>query len=169
MEELSIVCEPTVAYRARGFEASECEVIQSALAILRRHLDRKALATKTIASPNELRDYLCLRLAPISIEAFGVVWLDPHHRILSVEEMFRGTLTQTSVYPREIVRRALTLNASSVVLYHNHPSGIPQPSEADKTITFALRSALALVDVRVLDHLIVGAAGTCSMAETGLL
>ena len=97
------------------------------------------------------------------------MFLDARHRLLSFEELFRGTLTQTSVYPREVVKHALALNASAVVLAHNHPSGVPEPSKADEYLTTTLKSALALVDVRVLDHLVVGRADCVSFAERGLL
>jgi DNA repair protein RadC len=102
-------------------------------------------------------------------EVFAVLFLDGQHRLLKLEEMFRGTLTQTSVYPREIVRRALELNAGAVILAHNHPSGVAEPSRADETLTQTLKSALQLVDVRVLDHLVVGQGTVISFAERGLL
>jgi DNA repair protein RadC len=102
-------------------------------------------------------------------EVFAVLFLDSQHRLIALEEMFRGTLTQTSVYPREVVKQALTLNASSVVLAHNHPSGTAQPSRADEALTHTLKAALALVDVRVLDHFVVTASQAVSMAELGLV
>jgi DNA repair protein RadC len=98
-----------------------------------------------------------------------VLFLDHQHRLLELEEMFRGTLTQTSVYPREVVRRAMALNAAAVILAHNHPSGLAEPSRADEYLTQSLKSALGLVDVRVLDHLVVGRGQVVSMAERGLL
>jgi DNA repair protein RadC len=98
-----------------------------------------------------------------------VLFLDTRHRLLRMEELFRGTLTQTSVYPREVVKRALALNAAAVLLAHNHPSGVAEPSRADEYLTQTLKSALALVDVRVLDHLVVGRQGVVSFAERGLL
>ncbi len=98
-----------------------------------------------------------------------MLFLDHQHRLLAMEELFRGTLAQTSVYPREVVKRALALNAAAVVLAHNHPSGVAEPSRADEHLTQSLRSALALVDVRVLDHFVVGAADVVSFAERGLL
>jgi len=100
---------------------------------------------------------------------FVVVFLDAQHRVVANEEMFRGTLTQTSVYPREIVKKALQINAAAVILAHNHPSGVAEPSGADEALTRALREALALVDVRVLDHFVVGAGAAVSFAERGLL
>jgi DNA repair protein RadC len=100
---------------------------------------------------------------------FAVLFLDVQHRLIKLEELFQGTLTQTSVYPREVARRALMLNAASVVLAHNHPSGVAEPSRADEFLTQSLKTALALIDVRVLDHLIVGRGQVVSMAERGLV
>jgi DNA repair protein RadC len=120
-------------------------------------------------TPQAVRDYLQLQLGGLHHEVFAVLFLDSQHRLIALEEMFRGTLTQTSVYPREVVKRALTLNASSVVLAHNHPSGTAQPSRADEALTQTLKAALALVDVRVLDHFVVTASQAVSMAELGLV
>ena len=137
-------------------------------------LARRALACqlqeKTIFShPQAIRDYLQLQLGSREHEVFAVLFLDASHRLIVLEEMFRGTLTQTSVYPREVVVRALTLNAANVVLAHNHPSGTAQASRADEAITQTLKAALALIDVRVLDHFIVTRAAAVSMAEMGLI
>jgi DNA repair protein RadC len=116
-----------------------------------------------------VRDYLQLQLAAREHEVFAVLFLDAQQRLLRFDEMFRGTLTQTSVYPREVVRRALALNAGAVILAHNHPSGVAEPSRADEFLTQSLKSALALVDVRVLDHFVVGKGQIVSFAERGLL
>ena len=132
-------------------------------------LAREAHETDTLASPNAVRDYLRLRLGDKPHEVFAVVFLNAQHRVIATEEMFRGTLTQTSVYPREVVIEALRRNAAAVVLCHNHPSGSPDPSRADEHLTQSLKSALALVDVRVLDHLIVTRTATVSFAERGLM
>ena len=132
-------------------------------------LAREAHETDTLASPNAVRDYLRLRLGDKPHEVFAVVFLNAQHRVIATEEMFRGTLTQTSVYPREVVIEALRRNAAAVVLCHNHPSGSPDPSRADEHLTQSLKSALALVDVRVLDHLIVTRTATVSLAERGLM
>ena len=110
---------------------------------------------------------MCIRDSPY--EVFAVIFLDTQQRLIAFEELFRGTLAQTSVYPREVVKRALALNAAAVVLAHNHPSGVAEPSRADEALTQALRSALALVDVRVLDHFVVAAGTVVSFAERGLL
>ena len=170
MDKITIVCEPTAAYLAKGFEADECRAIQKALSILKRRLGRDALDLQPqFESPAALKDYLRLKLAPLSIETFGTIWLDSQHRLIMMEELFRGSLAQTSVYPREVVRRALGLNAAAVLLYHNHPSGHSQPSRADEHLTETLKQALALVDVRLLDHLVVASDGVLSMAERGLM
>ena len=137
-------------------------------------LARRALASqlqqKTIFNDAQaIRDYLQLQLGGRDHEIFAVLFLDTSHRLIVLEEMFRGTLSQTSVYPREVVVRALALNAANVVLAHNHPSGTAQASRADEAITHTLKAALALIDVRVLDHFIVTATQAVSMAELGLM
>jgi DNA repair protein RadC len=123
----------------------------------------------TLAAPDAVKDYLRLKLAPKDHEVFAVVFLDAQNRVIEFEEMFRGTLTQTSVYPREVVRAAMKHNAACVVLAHNHPSGNATPSRADEALTHTLKAALALVDVRVLDHFIVTTGEALSMAERGLM
>ena len=120
-------------------------------------------------SPSRVKDFLALHLAGRTQEVFAVLFLDAQHRLLKLEDLFFGTLTQTSVYPREVVKRALALNAGAVVLAHNHPSGVAEPSRADEYLTQTLTSALKLVDVRVLDHLVVGQGQVVSMAERGLM
>ena len=120
-------------------------------------------------APDTVRHYLQLHLAAKGHEVFAVLFLDAQNRLLAMEELFRGTLTQTSVYPREVVLRALHHQAAAVVLAHNHPSGIVQPSRADEALTQTLKTTLALVDVRVLDHVIVAPGQALSMAEKGLL
>lgn len=125
--------------------------------------------TDTLACPSAVRDYLRLKLADRPHEVFAVVFLDAQHRVLATEEMFRGTLTQTSVYPREVVIEALNRQAAAVILCHNHPSGSATQSRADEALTQSLKSALALVDVRVVDHLIVTRSKVLSFAEEGLL
>ena len=118
-------------------------------------------------APARVKEYLALHLGGLEHEVFAVLFLDSQFRLLRLEEMFRGTLAQTSVYPREVVKRALALNAGAVVLAHNHPSGAAEPSRADEHLTQTLRQALALVDVRVLDHLVVGRGQVTSFAERG--
>ena len=116
-----------------------------------------------------MRDYLRLLLAGKEHEVFVVVLLDTHHRVLVCEELFRGTLTQTSVYPREVVKLALAANAAAAIFAHNHPSGVSEPSRSDELLTRELKAALALVDVRVLDHFVVTGSQALSFAERGLL
>jgi DNA repair protein RadC len=142
---------------------------KAAFELARRALGEKLAAGVALSSPGTVRDYLRLQFHGLQHEVFVVVFLDAQHRVVASEEMFRGTLTQTSVYPREIVKKALQINAAAVILAHNHPSGVAEPSSADEALTRALREALALVDVRVLDHFVVGAAGAVSFAERGLL
>jgi len=122
-----------------------------------------------LLSPTAVRDYLQLLLADRPHEVFAVMFMDAQNRVIATQEMFRGTLTQTSVYPREVVIEALAHNAAAVILCHNHPSGAATPSRADEALTQTLRSALALVDVRVLDHFIVTRSAVTSMAEMGLV
>lgn len=148
--------------------AKRAEVV-AVLELARRALLQPLQARALIDNPQTVRQLLQLQLGARPHEVFAVMFLDSQHRLIRLEEMFRGTLSQTSVYPREVVLRALSLQASAVVLAHNHPSGSPQPSRADQTLTQAIKSALALVDVRVLDHFIVTATDTLSMAEQGLI
>ena len=122
-----------------------------------------------LASPRTAREYLCLHYAGQEREVFGCLFLDNRHRLIAVEEMFLGTVDGASVHPREVVKRALKLNAAAVILAHNHPSGVAEPSQADELITARLRDALALVDIRVLDHLVVGDGACVSFVERGLL
>jgi DNA repair protein RadC len=122
-----------------------------------------------MTSPKAVSDYLQLRLSSRNIETFSVIWLDSQHRLIGYEELFHGTLSQTSVYPREVVKGALLCQAAAVILAHNHPSGSASPSSADKHLTQTLKAALALVDVHVLDHFIVTSDRTSSMAEMGLV
>src|SRR5574337_98586 len=133
-----------------------------ALAWLESRIKRGAAAME---DPRAVKDYLRLRIAHLEYEVFGVLFLNGQHRLIEAEEMFRGTLTEASVYPREVVRRAMALNAAAVVLYHNHPSGMTEPSRADEFLSQSLKSALALVDVRVLDHVVVSESGSTSFAE----
>ena len=125
--------------------------------------------TDTLKSPDAVKDYLRLKLGDRPHEVFAVVFMDSRNRVITCEELFRGTLSQTSVYPREVVMEALKRNASAVILCHNHPSGSAQPSKADEALTLTLKSALALIDVRVLDHMIVTRTKVLSFAEEGLI
>jgi DNA repair protein RadC len=134
-----------------------------------RALGERLAAPEALSSPDAVKAFLRLRLQHLEREVFMVLFLNAQNALIAAEELFAGTLTQTSVYPREVVKRALFLNASAVILAHNHPSGIAEPSRADEALTAALRQALALVDVRVLDHVVVGRGTALSFAERGLL
>ena len=145
--------------------ATDDEIIAVALLAL----DAKIRRQGSIASPADARAFVSLRLAHLAHEVFAVMFVDARHRIIEFREMFRGTLTQTAIYPREVVKEALALNAGAVILTHNHPSGDAEPSLADELLTQTLKNALALVDVQVLDHLVVGGGRVVSFAERGLL
>jgi DNA repair protein RadC len=143
--------------------------LQAVLEMSRRALQEKLQTGDILNSPRAVRDYLQLLLRARQQEVFVALFLDTQHRVLAVEELFQGTLSQTSVYPREVVKRALAHNAAAVLFAHNHPSGVAEPSHADELITRVLKQALALVEVRVLDHFIVAGGATPSFAERGLL
>jgi DNA repair protein RadC len=153
----------------KGLGPAKRAELVAVLELARRALAQQLTQKPFFNTPQAVRDYLQLQLGGLHHEVFAVLFLDSQHRLIALEEMFRGTLTQTSVYPREVVKQALTLNASSVVLAHNHPSGTAQPSRADEALTHTLKAALALVDVRVLDHFVVTASQAVSMAELGLV
>jgi len=153
----------------KGLGPAKRAEIVAVLELARRALASQLKEKTVFSNPQAIRDYLQLQLGSRNHEIFAVLFLDTNHRLIVLEEMFRGTLTQTSVYPREVVVRALALNAASVVLAHNHPSGNAQASRADEAITQTLKAALALVDVRVLDHFIVTTTQAVSMAELGLI
>lgn len=144
--------------------ASDREVLGVAGGLLARRVVGEALS-----SPRDSMEYLRARLAGLEHEVFCCLFLDNRHRVLAFEELFRGTLSGTAVYPRETVKSALAHNAAAVIFAHNHPSGAPEPSRADEVLTENLKRALALVDVRVLDHIVVGSEGCVSLSERGLL
>ncbi len=160
-------------------EAAFCEVhgmgqakyvqLQAVQEMARRALKEEIERGDALNSPRAVRDYLQLLLAGRHQEVFFVLFLDTQHRVIAAEELFHGTLGQTSVYPREVVKRALAHNAAAVILAHNHPSGVAEPSQADRHLTDALKQALSLVDVRVLDHFVVAGGQTLSFAEKGLI
>ena len=147
--------------------AEEERIIQSALEILTKRMSHFS-GSIPFTSPQAVKDYLRLKLAGMEHEVFLTIWLDSQNRLLCTEELFRGTLTQCSVYPREVVKVALAKNAGAVIFAHNHPSGVAEPSQSDERLTQELKHALALVDVRVLDHLVIGT-DIISFAERGLL
>lgn len=153
----------------KGLGPAKRAELLAVMEMARRALAQQMRDSPVFDSPQRVKDYLQLRLDGLPHEVFAVLFLDAQHRLLRTEELFRGSLTQTSVYPREVVKRALALNAGAVLLAHNHPSGVAEPSRADEFLTQTLKAALALVDVRVLDHLVVGRGQVVSMAERGLL
>jgi len=151
-----------------GGVAKRAELV-AVLELARRAASQQLKARDVFASPAAVKEFLQLRLGARPHEVFAVLFLDAQNRLIDMEELFRGTLTQTSVYPREVVKRALHHQAAAVVLAHNHPSGVVQPSRSDEALTSTLKAALALVDVRVLDHVIVAQGAALSMAEKGLI
>jgi len=154
---------------AEGDEPKGREKLLAARELVRRMLAEEMRRESVLSSPSAARDYLRLLFRGRDYEAFLVLFLDAQHRVLASEELFRGTLSQTSVYPREIVKRALANNCAAVVFAHNHPSGLAEPSRADELLTSTLKSALALVDIRVLDHMVVAEHAIVSFAESGRL
>jgi DNA repair protein RadC len=152
-----------------GLGTAKSAQLHAALELSRRVLKEELAARDALSSPRAVREYLRLALAGRQHEVFVVLLLDAQHRVIACEELFRGTLTQTSVYPREVVKCALGHNAAAVIFAHNHPSGVAEPSHADEILTRSLKSALGLVDVQVLDHFVVAGAATTSFAERGLL
>ena len=160
---------PEALKSIKGLGPAKRAELVAVLELARRALAQQLQDKPLFSTPQAVRDYLQLQLGSRPHEIFAVLFLDSQHRLIALEELFRGTLTQTSVYPREVVVRALALNAAGVVLAHNHPSGAAEPSRADEALTQTLKSALALVDVRVLDHFVVTRTQAASMAELGLL
>ena len=142
---------------------------QSVIALAMKVLAIKHRAGRSLTKPDETRSFLRLRLADCRNEVFGCLFLDNRNRIIAVRELFQGTIDGASIYPRVVVQRALELNAAAIVFFHNHPSGVAEPSNADEAITRRLKAALGLVDIRVLDHFVVSAGESVSFAERGLL
>lgn len=142
---------------------------QSVITLAMKVLSIKHRAGRVLSKPDETRDFLRLRLADYRNEVFGCLFVDNRHRIIAVRELFQGTIDGASVYPRVVVQQAMEVNAAAMVFFHNHPSGVAEPSHADEAITRRLKDALALVDVRVLDHFVVSAGESVSFAERGLL
>lgn len=155
--------------RIKGLGPAKRAELAAVLEIARRALAQPLKQAPVFDNPAAVKQFVALSLGWSAQEVFAVLFLDSQHRLLQHEEMFRGTLTHTSVYPREVARRALELHSAAVILAHNHPSGTAEPSRADEFLTQSLKSALQLVDVRVLDHLVVGRGEVVSFAERGLL
>jgi DNA repair protein RadC len=160
---------PADLQRIKGLGPAKRAELAAVLEIARRSLAQPLSDAPVFDRPQAVKDYVALHLRGLPHEVFAVLFLDTQHRLLALEELFRGTLAQTSVYPREVVKRALALNAGAAILAHNHPSGAAEPSRADEFLTTSIRSALQLVDVRLLDHLVVGGQDVVSFAERGLL
>jgi DNA repair protein RadC len=152
-----------------GVGVSRLAIIRALPELARRYYEASLPTGTAIRSPADTEAYLRARIRHLGHEMFCCLYLDNRHRVLRFDEMFRGTIDGTSVYPREVVKEALTINAAAVILAHNHPSGVAEPSQADERITRRLKAALDLVDIRLLDHLIIGNAETTSLASRGLL
>ena len=155
--------------KVKGLGPAKFAQLAAVLELSRRALGEELRSRSALTSPQSVRDYLRLTLGTREHEVFIALFLDAQHRVISAEELFRGTLTQTSVYPREIVKAALKANAAAIIFAHNHPSGVAEPSQADELLTRQLKEALSMVDVKVLDHFIVAGRATLSFAERGLL
>ena len=152
-----------------GLGETKYAQLQAVLEIGRRYLQEQMQQGRVLDSPRATRDFLSLKLRHLPHEMFACLFLDNQHQVICFEEMFRGTLDGASVYPREVVKRALALNAKAVIFAHNHPSGIAEPSASDRSLTQRLQEALQLVEIRVLDHFIVGKGEPVSFAERGLI
>ena len=155
--------------QVRGMGPAKYSQLQAVMEMARRALEEKLKSGDAMSSPKSVRDYLRLSLQGKKHEVFVAIFLDAQNRTIATEELFKGTLTQTSVYPREVVKRALYHNSAAIIFAHNHPSGVAEPSQADEILTQSLKQALALIDVKVLDHFIVGAGTAMSFAERGLI
>jgi DNA repair protein RadC len=155
--------------QGHGLGLAKYTQLQAVLEMSRRYLQEQMMQTDTLSSPTETRRYLQAKLRAYPHEVFSCLFLDNRHRVICFEELFRGTIDGASVHPREVVKRSLEHNAAALILAHNHPSGIAEPSQADRQITAHLKRALSLVDIRVLDHIIVGDGEPISLAEMGLM
>jgi DNA repair protein RadC len=160
---------PEVLSGERGIGRGRLAILQAIPELARRYYEQALQTGEPIRSPADTEAFLLARLRDLPHELFCCIYLDNRHRILAFEELFRGTIDGTSVYPREVVKQALKFNAAAVILAHNHPSGVAEPSQADERITRRLKAALELVDIRLLDHLVVGDGVTTSLAARGLL
>jgi DNA repair protein RadC len=159
----------TAFSRGKGLGTAKYVQLQAGLELSRRHLMTTLQRSDALTNPEHTRRYLSAQLRDRNQEVFACLFLDNRHRVLAYEELFFGTVDGASVHPREVVRRCLTKNAAAIILAHNHPSGIAEPSHADEQITIRLQQALSLVDVRLLDHMIIGDGDIVSLAERGLI
>jgi DNA repair protein RadC len=164
-----LLADPRGKVRLRGIGPAKRARLIAALDLARRALGEQLREIPTLGNPRESGDYLRARLCHLPYEVFGCLFLDNRNRVLAFEELFRGTIDSASVHPREVVRACLHHNASAVILAHNHPSGVAEPSAADRAITQELKEALQLIEVRVLDHLVIGRGAPVSMAAMGLM
>jgi DNA repair protein RadC len=164
-----LLANPETLCETAGLGAAKAAQLQAVLELARRHLGEKLERGAALNSSRDTRDYLQALLRDRGEEVFCCLFLDNRHRVLAFEELFRGTLNGTAVYPREVVKHALRHNAAAVIFAHNHPSGVAEPSRADEVLTARLKEALALVDIRVLDHVVVGDGDMVSFSERGLL
>jgi DNA repair protein RadC len=165
----ALLADPGGMVRLRGIGPAKRARLIAALELARRALGEQLREAPALGNPRDSGDYLRAQLKHLPYEVFGCLFLDNRHKVLAFEELFRGTIDGASVHPREVVRACLRHNASAVILAHNHPSGVAEPSPADRTITLELKDALQLIDVRVLDHLVIGHGEPVSMAAQGLL
>lgn len=155
--------------RIDGIGRPQCEALRAIPGLARRYFEEGLSAGEVIRSPRDTERFLLARLSRLEHERFACLFLDSRHRVLRFEPLFRGTIDGASVYPREVVKEALETNAAAVILAHNHPSGVAEPSDADERITRRLQAALALVDIRLLDHFVVGHGQVTSLASRGLI
>jgi DNA repair protein RadC len=164
-----LLASPDNLQKIKGLGPAKKAQLAAVMEVAKRCLRADLRSGSALTSPGAVRDYLRLSISSREHEVFVCLWLDAQHRVIASEELFRGTLTQTSVYPREIVKAGLKANAAAVIFAHNHPSGVAQPSQADELLTRNLKEALSLVDIKVLDHFVVAGHQTLSFAERGLL
>ena len=165
-----MLCAERQAFCAQhGLGNARYALLQAALEISRRHVFSAVCERSVLSSPADVRHYLSLHLAGLPHEIFAGLFLDNRHRVIEYRELFRGTIDSAAVYPREVVKRCLSSNAAAVIFAHNHPSGVAEPSDTDVRLTRRLTDALALIDVRVLDHVIIGRGEQTSLSERGLL
>lgn len=155
--------------KSKGLGNAKFAQLQAALEMARRHFDQKMQSRHALNNPNDTKAYLLQQLRDQPSEVFGALLLDSQHRVIRYDHLFYGGLNSTAVYPREVVKHALKHNSAAVIFAHNHPSGVPQPSQADIDITRRLQQALGAIDVRVIDHIVVGDGVVESMAERGLM
>ena len=155
--------------QGKGLGSAKYTLLQASLEMARRHLGEQLQRGEALGGSEQTRRYLSARLRDYPHEVFACLFLDNRHRVLAFEELFRGTIDGANVYPREVVKRALGHNAAALILAHNHPSGVAEPSDSDRRITRRLRDALELVDIRVLDHMIIGDGQVTSLAERGFI